>query len=196
MAKYDPIDPFPSDIDRQHFAGWFTGFSDGEGHFSLSVPRGNQRPTPSARFSIALRDDDSNALQLVQSFFGCGTFFRDKRVNAKNGGSPQISLRFQRVFDLTRVIIPHFEMFPLLGKKRYDYRIWKEGVLYMASILKRRRPPKQVGKGLGARWRDVEIAHFAAIAACLKGQRRYQASESPLPTPPPKSLPKDLFGDS
>src|SRR5262245_47158395 len=75
MAKTSlPILPFPDHIDRDYFAAYLSGLTDGEGHFALGLReyRNHLRPVPRVYFDIALRADDLGILRLIQSFFGFG----------------------------------------------------------------------------------------------------------------------------
>ena len=59
------------------------------------------------RFSIALHKKDWIILELIQKYFGVGNIFK----NGENG----VQFRVESIRDLSNVIIPHFEKFPLIS---------------------------------------------------------------------------------
>src|SRR5262245_6823756 len=72
MADRHSIPAFPFDIDRDEFAHWLTGFTDGEGCFQLRLADTRGRRNPYACFGINLRADDVEILRQIQSFWQCG----------------------------------------------------------------------------------------------------------------------------
>lgn len=71
-----------------------------------------------ASFSIQLNSIDIPLLELLRSFFGTGNI-----RNYKRGDSAIYSVR--SISDLTNIIIPHFNKFPLLTKKQADFELFK-----------------------------------------------------------------------
>ncbi len=171
-----PIQPFPADIDRDYFAAYLSGFSDGESSFRLSFTSHTWcRSTPSANFTISLRRDDLGILEKIQSFWGCGLIhFTYQKTNGRK--CPVAAYTVNRIGQLAGILVPHFERFPLLAKKRLDYQIWKEGVALTAG---RNHPGKK------RRWSTSELARFTALHDALRSQRAYDAPSVPLPPIPP-----------
>ncbi len=67
-----PIPPFPPELNREHFASWLSGFTDGEGSFNVELGKQfNGRFMPSARLTISQRADDVAILRLIHSFSLC-----------------------------------------------------------------------------------------------------------------------------
>jgi hypothetical protein len=206
MAKANPTPflPFPSTIDRRHFGAWLAGFSDGEGSFVLaraanSGPMGCQFW---ARYSIRLRADDRPTLELIRSFWGCGFIVRWAQTKKRPVSSnPAVTYSITRVADLFRVVVPHFQQFPLQAKKQRDFVIWEKGVSLLYRIWSRRRPSFGRRKGgdylgFGRKWTTEEAAEFMALRAALKAQRVYDAGVAPTPPPsPPRPEPRSLFDD-
>jgi hypothetical protein len=60
----------------------------------------------------------------LQEFFGCGII-----VNKKNRN--EASFRLNSLQDLTNIIIPHFEIYPLLSQKAADFILFKQIVELM-----------------------------------------------------------------
>ena len=98
-----------------------TGFVDGEASFSISSSRNLKlklgwivRPV----FVINLHQKDRVILELIQSTLGVGTIY-DKKINKV------VSLKVSRLTDF-KVIIDHFNKYPLITQKRSDYQLFKK----------------------------------------------------------------------
>ena len=107
--------------------GFFTVYSDGESSFIISIYKkiicktGWQVHTI---FAIHIHQKDEILLRRIQSYFvGVG----------KSGGVSRSSDSFlytvNSIKDIINVIIPHFDKYPLLTKKRADYLLFKATVL-------------------------------------------------------------------
>jgi len=107
---YDKLDPY-----------FVTGYCDGEASFMVHIDllkSGKWRITPS--FSITLHSKDLPLLKSIQSFFGgIGQIY----INDKN-----IIFRVIKLNDIAKVIIPHFNSYPLLTKKWADYILFTKVV--------------------------------------------------------------------
>jgi hypothetical protein len=175
------ITPFPADVDRDYFAAWLSGFTDGEGCFRLM---GESRPhsrgpyiVPCANFTITLRSDDAKILALIQSFFGCGVLYHDTRAYSNHSPLPKSHYRVMRTLDLFTILVPHFERHPLLAKKRHDFAIWRTGLALLAEVMQR---PSCFGKrGRQKKWTDNELSRFRSLAADLKAVRQYPLEAFP-----------------
>ena len=94
-----------------------SGFTDAEGCFGISIYKNHKlntgwRVTPF--FSVALNKRDLSLLNQLQEFFGgVGTIRSDQKSDA---------LRYSvyNLKDLTNIIIPHFNKYPLLTQKQAD----------------------------------------------------------------------------
>lgn len=77
-----------------------------------------------AAFVITLHIKDTPLLLMIKSVFGVGTIIFDEKRE---------SVRYEvtSLKDLTNVIIPHFEKYPLLTQKRADYELFKKVVELM-----------------------------------------------------------------
>jgi len=67
-------------------------------------------------------------LKRIQSFFGVGNI----TINKKNG---QAIYSVKSVNDINRVIIPHFDKYLLITKKRADYLLFKKVVELITQKL-------------------------------------------------------------
>jgi hypothetical protein len=194
MAKAHPIPPFPADIDREHFGHYVSGFTDGEGCFGLNLHTYNYSPAvrPCAAYTITLRADDLSILHLIQSHFQCGGIYSGS-TNKRNGNR-SFAYRVNNIERLVSVIVPHFESHPLHAKKRRDFPIWKQGVLFIYAVMTGHRlKSSRAGPG-PQRWTRERLDHFNSIRAALRQQREYQ---SPAIAPPPTEVSTNgpsLFG--
>ncbi len=108
---------------------WFlTGFTDAEGSFTLSIYRNNEIKigwNVQLFFSITLHSKDLTILENIKSYFGVGC------IDTKQG-SHSVQFRVISVKDL-KVVINHFDKFPLLTQKRADYELFKEAYYRMLN---------------------------------------------------------------
>ena len=102
---------------------WFiTGLVEGEGCFSISFSfrkKLNVGIETRPSFSISLNQRDLELLKNVHEFFGCGAIRYSK-------GDRTYKFESRSVSDLTRLIIPHFQKYPLTGAKAEDFRIFAD----------------------------------------------------------------------
>jgi hypothetical protein len=191
------IPPFPTDVNRNEFGHWLSGFTDAEAMFFLTAPpvRDPSKYCCRANFDIVLRDDDAEVLHLIQSFLQCGSIYyrtnqRSKITNAK----PIVIYHVGNVFDHFGTVIPHFEKYPLRAKKRNDFIIWRRGVELIASVKRRRTKGRPCfAKGIQPRWTESEWQQFCSISAKLRDQRKYPTNDTkdcPVSDPSPDAHPR------
>lgn len=77
-----------------------------------------------ARFILGLHKRDKALLESLQCFFQGVGKIRDRKDN-------YIEYSINSIKDLTEVIIPHFDKYPLVTQKRADYLLFREVVLMM-----------------------------------------------------------------
>lgn len=65
-----------------------------------------------AGFKIGMHKRDKALLEQIKSYFGVG--------NITKQGKDSIQYRVNSINDLTNAIIPHFDKYPLITKKRAD----------------------------------------------------------------------------
>ena len=104
---------------------WLTGFSDGESSFIITISKNSKCSTgwtviPS--FQISLHVKDIKLLETIQKFFGVGII--NKRLS-----KAEVSYSVTKNKDLLGVIIPHFDKYPLISKKKADFLLFKAAVL-------------------------------------------------------------------
>ncbi|MCX6765879.1 MAG: LAGLIDADG family homing endonuclease [Candidatus Moranbacteria bacterium] len=109
-------------MDKKKITGeYIAGFVDGEGCFSLTLRKDKGKYLYwKSGFSILLRDDDVNILTRIRNYFNCGGISYTRSF---------VRYQISNNDDLVKVIIPFFDKFKLIGKKRNDFELWKEAVL-------------------------------------------------------------------
>ena len=103
---------------------WVSGFADAESSFSLSMFKSSKSKAGWAvrpDFIINLHSKDTALLRRIHSFFGVGTIREREDRNV-------ITYTVSSVRDITNVIIPHFDKYPLVTHKLADYLLFKKGV--------------------------------------------------------------------
>lgn len=105
---------------------WVTAFADAESSFILLLNKNSKYKTGyslQTSFSIHLHQKERALLERIASFYGGG--------NITKTGEDSISYRVTSLKDLIQVIIPHFNRYPLISKKRADYELFKQVVELM-----------------------------------------------------------------
>ena len=59
-------------------------------------------------------------MELIKLYFGVGSIYKQ--------GKDSIHYQVSSLLDLTNVIIPHFEKYPLITQKRADFILFKQAV--------------------------------------------------------------------
>ena len=102
-----------------------TGFSDGEGCFYVSITK-NKRLKQGIQvrlfFQIGLNEKDKALLEQIKIFFRVG--FIDYKEKTKS------FMFWVNSLEELKIIIDHFEKYPLMTRKRADYELWKQ-VFYL-----------------------------------------------------------------
>ena len=168
------IPPFPADIDRNAFGHWFSGLTDGEGCFYAKTVGIH---SPEVGYVLALRADDRPAIELIQSFFQCGTvrlYDNARRGNRK----PTAKFLVARAKHLRDIIVPHFERFPLRAKKSRDFVVWKEIVALFCDVVSRPWRSRGSRDGFFSKWSASELERYSELVLLLKSQRSYTCDSS------------------
>jgi hypothetical protein len=103
---------------RELLSAYISGYADGEGCFTVSIaPRASLLVGWEVRpgFSVSQNGDRAEVLQLMEATFGCGAIRPDRSDRT-------LKWETRRLEDLLGRVIPHFECFPLLSGKRYDFQ--------------------------------------------------------------------------
>lgn len=101
---------------------YVSGFSDGESSFHVSILKKKGYKVEYQVlpiFTIQLHIKDIGLLEKIQSFFGVGVIRKKIKSNS-------VIYSIQSLKDINTILIPHFDKYPLLTKKRADYILFKQ----------------------------------------------------------------------
>ena len=99
------------------FLYWFSGFTDAEGNFLISIDRQYVR----FRFKISLHMDDVEVLNTIKSNLNVGTVTLESSRNS-------CSYVIQNYEEIKNVICPIFNAFPLHTSKRLDFENFSQPI--------------------------------------------------------------------
>jgi hypothetical protein len=108
---------------------WVTGFADAESTFSLKVSKSGATRSGwniVPEFQITLHSRDLLLLRKIHSFFGVG-------VVSERQTRDQVYYTVQSARTIANVIIPHFDVYPLITQKKADYLLFKQGIGLLLS---------------------------------------------------------------
>jgi hypothetical protein len=110
------------------FRGWVIGFVDGEGCFSVSFVRQQDRAgrkgyrvgyQVSPQFVVSQGESSVHVLEELREFFGCGRVFANRRYDNHRENMAQFIVG--RREDLVERVIPFFRQYPLRTSKQRDF---------------------------------------------------------------------------
>ena len=99
-----------------------TGFPDGESSFSVLISKKSRLKSgwdPSASFAIGLHAKDKVLLDRIQAYFGVGNVYEAKKDECRY---------LVRASKELRVILEHFEKYPLITQKQANFELFKQVV--------------------------------------------------------------------
>lgn len=109
---------------------FITGLVDGEGTFSISIQKNNKYKTGwrvLGSFQISFNIKDEPLILKIQEYFkGVGSVFYDKQNNL-------VKYQIAGIDDLIKIVIPHFDKYPLISQKSADFLLFKEIILIMQN---------------------------------------------------------------
>ncbi len=155
------------------FGNYISGFTDGEGCFDLNLNY-NKRTNKwyrICRFKISMRDDDSDILQQIMEYWGCGSICNIDRQ--KDGWGNQAYYAVGDYNGLHNVLVPHFDRYPLRAKKLRDYEIWRKAVVLSYGIKQRNLNAGFVNKTV---WTQDELDQFDKWQVELRNIRKYKTT--------------------
>ena len=120
--------------ERLEMASWISGFTDGEGSFSISViknstTRFGKQIFP--EFVITQGAKSLKALENIKKFFGCGSIVLNKRYDNHNEDLYRYCVR--SISELNEKIIPFFDRFYLRTYKQNDFILFKKVIKMMVK---------------------------------------------------------------
>jgi len=118
--------------ERLKIVYWITGFTDGEGCFSIAVikiktTKFGKQIFP--EFVVTQGAKSLTALEKIKNFFGCGNIFINKRYDNHNENLYRYCVR--SLGELNVKILPFFRKYPLQTYKQKDFLIFEKVVKMM-----------------------------------------------------------------
>jgi len=95
---------------------WVSGFVSGEGNFDVGIRKKNYKIGYQVylRFRITQHTRDTKLMELLIQYLGAGRLEKDSRKNV-------LYLVIGNFLDLTQIILPFFNKYPIFGVKYLDY---------------------------------------------------------------------------
>ena len=113
---------------------YVVGFVDGEGCFIVSVSKHKTLKRGfevRAEFEMELRADDREILERIHKTLGCGRIYH--LSYERYGWYPHVKLKVSNIKDLSDLLIPFFDTYPLQAKKRFVYYLFRTIVLMVKA---------------------------------------------------------------
>ena len=106
---------------------WIAGFTEAEGCFFVKLAKNNTKKKYQVilGYQVTQHSRDTLLIEKLITFFNCG------RLELIKGSS--VNFVVKKFSDITSVIIPFFEKYPLLGSKSKDFIDWRKIVILMTS---------------------------------------------------------------
>lgn len=115
---------------------FIAGYISGEGSFYISAPKTSAGQLQCG-FSLKVRNDDRELVEMVRRALDmAGRIYsiESKRYQYERDTVKRhdaVTLMIRRLSELVNTVIPFFDLYPLRGKKRVNYELWKRAVLMM-----------------------------------------------------------------
>jgi hypothetical protein len=119
---------------------YIAGFIDGEGSFWVSIYRDETMRNKifvRAEFSIELRADDREILERIKKTLGCGKIYECNYE--RYGWYPHVKYKVSRLDEISEILIPFLEKWPLQAKKAKAFHFFKK-------IIKKRMKKEHLTK--------------------------------------------------
>jgi len=107
-----------------------SGFVDGEGNFTIGIFKSSgSRLGYNVHPMFVVGQAEKEILELFKKILGCG-HVRQRKMYYKDASSRSglFELRVQDSKDCLYKVVPFFEKYPLLTKKKNDFLLWKIAV--------------------------------------------------------------------
>jgi hypothetical protein len=105
-----------------------TGLTDAEACFSIVIRKDKRAKfgvNVGLRFQIQMLQNETELLNMVKFFFGCGVLYFGKNNT--------VAFAVQDIYSIKNKIIPHFSKYPLRGTKYLDFLSFKEAFYIIES---------------------------------------------------------------
>ena len=106
---------------------WVVGFTEAEGCFFIKLVKNNTKKKYQVIIGCQVTQHNRDSL-LIENFI---TFFNCGRLELTKGS--YVNFLVNKFSDITEVIIPFFEKYPLWGSKNKDFKDWKRVAMLMSS---------------------------------------------------------------
>ena len=120
--------------ERLKIEGWLTGFTDGEGCFSVSFIKNKTAKSGwqiFPEFVITQGEKSLQALKLFQEYFKCGRIFANRRHDNHSKNLYRFCVR--SIKDLQSKIVPFFEKNELRTTKKKDFEMFSKIIGEMSN---------------------------------------------------------------
>ena len=113
---------------------WLVGFTDGEGCFSISIFKNKTLKSGFQVFPEFVLTQGAKSLETlekVQSFFGCGRIYENRRYDNHRESLYRYCVRNKT--DLIVKVCPFFNKYLLQTAKKIDFELFKQGLAIIKS---------------------------------------------------------------
>ena len=116
---YSPVERPVINSENIPDPSWIAGFVSGEGNFDVRIAQSTNKIgyRVQLRFRITQHERDIKLMKSIITQLGSGSIYKYPKV-------PAVSITLVKFSDITNIIIPFFNKYPLLGVKLYDYLDW------------------------------------------------------------------------
>lgn len=118
--------------ERLRIESWITGFTDGEGCFSVCLIKNKTSKygwQVFPEFVITQGEKSLPALHFIKNYFQCGKIFVNKRQDNHKENIYRFCIR--SIKELNNIILPFFERNRLITAKINDYKIFRRIIKIM-----------------------------------------------------------------
>lgn len=107
---------------------WLAGFITGEGCFQIKSFKSNTKLGKTIRlmFTITQHSRDKDLMASLIDFLGCGNIYTYKNKLA-------VDYSVTKIKDFTEILIPIFDLYPILGTKNFEYQDFKKAVVLVSN---------------------------------------------------------------
>lgn len=105
------------------FYQWLVGFTDGDGSFIIDRQKNGKKWN--LIFKISQKSNNAQILYFIKKILGCGRVSRPVNTNW--------SFRIRDINQISNIIFPIFDKYPLVSVKYYDYKLFKKAYFILTD---------------------------------------------------------------
>lgn len=178
----DNVSSADNQQERLELYGWLTGFTDGEGAFTVSILKNSTSRLGwqvFPEFIVTQGAKSKNVLILFKNTLGCGRIYVNRRFDNHNEDIYRFCVR--SIVDIREKVIPFFRQYPLRTHKLEDFKIFclvmeliqqkkhlsRDGLTKIANLamqMNRKVKPKFLESPLTIRQTSVKEEEIVASA--------------------------------